>query len=146
MLASTDRFIQYLAIERGLSVNYQLLVGRTLEALGDWLTTVQKVTDEAAVTTDHLTAYLASRKATGLAASSARVELIAIKIFFRWLAARGLRTGDPAEPILPPRQQQSLPDTLNEQDVRRLVESVTGTTPLDRRDRAILDLRDKTPR
>ena len=94
----------------------------------------------AAVTTQTLTDYLARRKKEGLAASSARVELVALKIFFRWLAARGKRVGDPAEPILPPRQEKHLPATMNEEDARKLVESITGNSPLDRRDRAILEL------
>jgi integrase/recombinase XerD len=140
MLQSVDSFILHLATERGLSVNYQLLVRRVLEALADWLQTAHEVGTVGEVTQAHLTGYLAQRKKDGLAASSARVELIAVKIFFRWLAARGLRPGDPADAILPPRQELPLPDTLNEDEVRRLIESVTGTTPLDRRDRAILEL------
>lgn len=140
MLEQIDAFIMHLATERGLSVNYQILVRRALEALAAWLASAHEIADVGRVTTQHLTEYLARRKKDGLAASSARVELIAMKIFFRWLTARGHGSGDPAAPILPPRMEQHLPDTLNEQDVRRLVESVTGTEPLDRRDRAILEL------
>lgn len=140
MLQSVDHFIMHLATERGLSVNYQLLVRRVLEALADWLKTAHQVETAGEVTNAHLVGYLAQRKKDGLAASSARVELIAVKIFFRWLAARGLRMGDPADAILPPRQELSLPDTLNEEEVRQLIESVEGLEPLDRRDRAILEL------
>lgn len=140
MLETIDDFLLYLATERGLSTNYQLLVRRVLEALASWLKQDKAVEDIAAVTTTHLTDYLVRRKKDGIAASSARVELVAVKIFFRWLAARGKRVGDPAEPILPPRLEQHLPGTLNEPDARKLVESITGTEPLDRRDRAILEL------
>ena len=140
MTDALDSFILHLATERGLSTNYQLLVRRVLEALASWLKQDKNVEDISAVTTPHLTDYLARRKKDGLAASSARVELVAIKIFFRWLAARGKRQGDPAEPILPPRQEKHLPDTLNEAAARQLVESITGLDPLDRRDRAMLEL------
>lgn len=140
MLSHIDQFILHLATERGLSVNYQLLVRRVLESFASWLKQYRQLEDAAAVTTDHLTDYLADRKKSGLAASSARIELIALKIFFRWLNARRLREGDPAEPILPPRPEQNLPDTLNETEVRTLLESVRGHSPLDRRDRAILEL------
>lgn len=140
MLDAIDSFILHLATERGLSTNYQLLVRRVLEALASWLKHDRQIEDAAAVTTLHLTDYLARRKKDGLAASSARVELVAVKIFFRWLAARGKRVGDPAEPILPPRMEKHLPGTMNEQDARTLVESITGNDPLDRRDRAILEL------
>lgn len=140
MLSHIDPFILHLATERGLSVNYQLLVRRVLEAFASWMKERRKIEAVAAVTTNHLTDYFAERKKTGLAASSARIELIALKIFFRWLNARRIREGDPAEPILPPRPEHDLPDTLNEDEVRALLESVRGTTPLDRRDRAILEL------
>lgn len=140
MLDAIDAFILHLAAERGLSTNYQLLVRQVLEALASWLKQDRQIEYVAAVTTQHLTDYLARRKKDGLAASSARIELVALKIFFRWLAARGKRADDPAEPILPPRQEQHLPETLNEQEVRTLVESVTGSSALDRRDRAMLEV------
>jgi integrase/recombinase XerD len=93
------------------------------------------------VETADITDYLAHRKGTdGLAASSLRIEVVALKIFFRWLALRHLRMGDPAEMVLPPRVEQWLPDTLNEGEVRKLLESVKGKEPLDRRDKAILEL------
>ena len=135
-----DGFILHLATERGLSVNYQLLVRRFLEAFASWYKQVHTSESPAQVTTDQITDYLARRKKDGLATSSARVELIGIKIFFRWLAARKHIPADPADAILPPRPEQHLPDTLNEHDVRRLIESINGTKPLDRRDRAMLEL------
>jgi integrase/recombinase XerD len=135
-----DGFILHLATERGLSVNYQLLVRRMLEAFASWFTQAHGSESASTVRTDHLTAYLLRRKQDGLAASSARIELIALKIFFRWLAARKRIPEDPADAILPPRPEKHLPDTLNEHDVRQLIESVKGTEPLERRDRAILEL------
>ena len=135
-----DGFILHLATERGLSVNYQLLVRRFLEAFASWFEAKHQSESVDAVTTEHLGGYLSQRKKDGIAASSARVELIALKIFFRWLTARKHIAADPADPILPPRQEKHLPDSLNEQDTQRLIESVNGTAPLDRRDRAILEL------
>jgi integrase/recombinase XerD len=84
VLAAIDSFILYLATERGLSTNYQLLVRRVLEGLASWLKEHREVSMVADVTTDLLTDYLARRKKDGLAASSARIELVAMKIFFRW--------------------------------------------------------------
>ncbi len=135
-----DGFIIHLATERGLSVNYQLLVRRFLEAFADWFQRKHQSGSAAEVTTEHVAGFLAQRKKDGIAASSARIELIAVKIFFRWLKVRKHIATDPAEPILPPRQEKRLPHTLNENEARQLVESVIGTTPLDRRDRAILEL------
>jgi len=135
-----ERFIQHLAVERGLSLNYQLLVRRVLESMASWFQQEKNLADPVGVTTAHLADLLARRKKDGLAASSARVELVAVKIFFRWLAQRGHLARDPAESILPPRLEKHLPGTLNEAHAPRLRESITGAGPLDRRDRAMLEL------
>jgi len=140
MLEAIDSFILYLATERGLSVNYQLTVRRCLEAFAGWGQSERALTDIAKVKTQDLTDYLVKCKRKGLASSSIRLELVALKIFFRWLNARRKRDGDPAEAILPPRMDQHLPDTLNETEVQQLIESVRGQEPLDLRDRAILEL------
>jgi integrase/recombinase XerD len=141
METQIDRFIRHLAVEKGLSENYQLSVRRSLEAFAAWLEKEHRLTDPAAVQLRHLTDYLAHRRLKDrLAASSARVELIALKIFFRHLAGKGIVAVDPAEPIDPPRLEKYLPDTLNEPSVARLLESIDDALPLARRDRAILEL------
>jgi integrase/recombinase XerD len=136
-----DAFLLHLATERGLSDNYQLLVRRLLENFAKWFGKKRGEDDVAEVETKDLTDYLAKRKGTdGVAASSLRIEVVVLKIFFRWLAMRNLRVGDPAEMLLSPRVEKLLPDTLNEKEVRKLLESVRGKEPLDLRDRAILEL------
>lgn len=140
MLNQIDSFILHLATERGHSDNYQLIVRRTLERFAAWVAEDRKISEAKQVKTLDLTDYLMHRKRAGLASSSIRLELVALKIFFRWLNARRMREGDPAEAILPPRTDQRLPDTLNESETRQLVESVHGDDPLDLRDRAILEL------
>lgn len=136
---SIDAFLLHIATERGLSENYQLLVRRVLETFAAWFKREREKEAIADVTTTDLTGYLAHRKGDGIATSSLRVELVALKIFFKWLAVRGHRVGDPAEPILPPRVEQYLPETLNEQEVKILLESVQGDGLLDIRDRAMLE-------
>ena len=103
MLNQIDSFILHLATERGHSDNYQLIVRRTLERFAAWVAEDRNVSAANQVTTLDLTDYLMHRKRSGLASSSIRLELVALKIFFRWLNARRMREGDPAEAILPPR-------------------------------------------
>jgi len=140
MLDAIDQFIMHLATERGLSVNYQILVRRVLETFAGWMGRLREKTQVEQVVTSDLTDFLADRKREGLSPATIRQDLVALKIFFRWLVVRRFREGDPAEPILPPRMEQHLPDTMNETEVRQLLESVTGSEPLDLRDRAILEL------
>ena len=136
-----DRFIRYLAVEKGLSLNYQLSVRRSLEAFAEWVKAEHGIGEPEAVELSHLTTYLAHRRLDDrIAASSLRVQLIAIKIFFRQLATKGKVTRDVADQIDSPRLEKYLPETLNEPAVKQLLESIDDTLPLSRRDRAILEL------
>lgn len=135
-----DRFLRYLATERGLSENYQLSVRRSLEIFAAWMAR-EGIAGAADVTVEHLTDYLRMRKREdGLAAASIRINLIALKIFFRRLAARGEVPVDVAEWIDSSRLERHLPDTLSEPAVKTLLESVDTGRPLGLRDRAILEL------
>lgn len=137
-----ERFLRYLAVEKGLSDNYQLSVRRTLDHLAEWLENERGVTEPGQVTLDHLTAYLAHRRLDDrVASSSLRVNLIGIKIFFRHLAGKGKVSEDVAEGIDSPKVENYLPETLNEPSVKKLLEaSREDNRPLARRDTAILEL------
>ena len=138
METEAEGFILYLATERGLSSAYQLSVQQTLDALAAYLGKRSlRLTD---VGTDELSSFLAERKAAGLAASSLRIATVHLKVFFRWLAGRGKLPMDPAEPLLSPRPEKSLPETLHSADIRKLLESIDPSQPLARRDLAILEL------
>lgn len=138
MERASDSFIRYLATERGLSEAYQLSVRRTLDALAGWLTKKSKPLPE--VGTEELAAFLSDRKKSGLNAASLRIATVHLKVFFRWLAMKGKLAMDPAEPLLSPRPDQNLPETLHAQELGKLLESIDPAVPLGRRDLAILDL------
>ena len=134
-----DIFILYLATERGLSDAYQLSVRRTMETLADWAQE-QELDTWQDLGIDHLREFLAQLKKKGLEASSLRIAVVHIKIFFRFLAGRSLIEDDPAEPLLSPRTGSRLPETLHESQVVRLLESIDPSKALGRRDLAILEL------
>jgi len=135
-----DQFILYLATERGLSDNYQTAVRRALESFANWYEKHTSNADIATIDLQHLTEYLAHRKQQGLATGSLRLEIVALKIFFRHLTSRALLSADPAEKLDSPRLEQYLPETLNEPEVEKLIESIDVAKPLGRRDRAIVEL------
>lgn len=133
-----DAFIRFLATERGLSPAYQISVRQSLEALDSWLKRKQLAWED--VDPDVLSDYFAVREKDGAAASSRRIAMVHCKGFFRWLAMRGKLPMDPAEPLLAPRPQRILPETLHAEAVARLLASVDPTQPLGCRDRALLEL------
>jgi integrase/recombinase XerD len=140
MEGSIDRFIQYLATERGLSDNYQLSTRRSLEDFAGWLSKVKQIAAPAGVAPPAITEYLGHCKRRGLSASSIKLTVVAIKIFFRFLVARSLLTTDPAEHLPLPRTERYLPETLNELQVEKLIESIQTDHPLGLRDRAMIEL------
>ena len=139
MHADIEDFILYLATERGLSDNYQLSTRRSLETFAAWAQRKQ-LAEPAAVTLAHLQDFLAERKRAGLAASSIKLEIVALKIFFRWLAVRARIPHDIADVLPLPRMERYLPETLNELLVEQLIAAVDITVPLGLRDRAMIEL------
>jgi integrase/recombinase XerD len=133
-----DGFVLYLATERGLSEAYQLSIRQTLDSLAGWVS--QKDTRLEDLGTDELSTFLRERKDAGLSAASLRITTVHLKVFFRWLAAKGRLEMDPAEPLLSPRPEQGLPETVNRETVEQLLNGIDSSRFLGRRDRAILEL------
>ena len=138
MEAASDSFIRYLATERGLSAAYQQSVRQTLDALAKWI--IGQRTALRDIGTDELAAFLSQRKKEGLSAASLRITTVHLKVFFRWLVGKEKLEMDPAEPLLAPRPDQSLPETLHATELTKLLESIDPSASLGRRDLAILEL------
>ena len=133
-----DQFIRFLATERGLSGAYQLSVRQTLDALAGWMKSRNTALRD--IGTDELAAFLSQRKQEGLNAASLRITTVHLKVFFRWLAGKEKLEMDPAEPLIAPRPDMTLPETLHATELVKLLESIDPSLPLGRRDLAILEL------
>ena len=108
---SIDSFIRFLAVERGLSENYQLSTQRSLSDFAQWCAARKTIDNPRAVTLPVISEYLAERKRAGLSASSIKLIVVALKIFFRFLAAKGMVERDPADAVPLPRIERYLPET-----------------------------------
>lgn len=135
-----DAFVRHLAVERGLSDNYQLSTRRSLTEFAQWCLRRHSLKSAREITIDHITDYLADRKRAGLAASSIKLIVVALKIFYRFLLAKGTVRGDPTETLSLPRIERYLPETLNELQVEQLLEAMDTNAPLGLRDRAMIEL------
>jgi integrase/recombinase XerD len=137
---SIDSFIRFLAVERGLSENYQLSTQRSLTEFVQWCARKHEIANPGRVSLPLISEYLAERKRAGLSASSIKLIVVALKIFFRFLTSKGDLEHDPTEALSLPRIERYLPETLNELQVEQLLESVDTKIPLGLRDRAVLEL------
>src|SRR5437879_3949011 len=140
MEAEIEAFIRLLAVERGLSENYQLSTQRSLTEFAQWCASKKKIDDPAGVTLPVISEYLADRKRTWLSASSIKLIVVALKIFFRFLAGKGAVERDPAEALALPRIERYLPETLNELQVEQLLEKINTKVSHGLRDRAMIEL------
>jgi integrase/recombinase XerD len=115
-----DSFILYLAVEKGLSVNYQLSNRQSLQKLAKWCA-AEGLPDSRSVQTADLTNYLSSLKNRSLAPRSLKIAIVAINQFFRFLCSRYGCKQDPAGLLRTPKVNSRLPRTLNQEEMRRLL-------------------------
>ena len=76
----------------------------------------------------------------GAMKSTVARKLAAIRTFYRHLVERGELEANPAELVSSPKKDAYLPKVLKPDEVAELLERIPGSTPLDLRDRALLEL------
>jgi site-specific recombinase XerD len=76
----------------------------------------------------------------GAAKSTTARKLAAIRTFYRQLVERGELDANPADLVSSPKKDNYLPRVLRPREVEELLERIPASTPLDQRDRAMLEL------
>lgn len=138
MYQQIERFLKFLAIERGLSEAYQLSVQQTLVALAEYSSS-EKI-ELVDLDTDVLIRFLNARKEQGHLSSSRRLATVHLKIFFRWMSSEEYIEMDPAEPLEAAKPGRKLPATLSSDVIEKWLEGIPLERRLGRRDKAILEL------
>ncbi len=133
-----DRYLDALWLEKGLSANTLAAYRRDLEALASWLGGRDRGLDQ--VDGALLRDYLAHRLGASLGARSTRRALSSIRGFYRYLVRERVMAGDPTALLENPRVGRALPKSLGEEDVERLLAAPAGDSPLELRDKAMLEL------
>lgn len=134
-------FLDARAAELGAAPNTRLAYGRDLVDFADWLD--RRGLDFATVGREAVQDYLVHCDAQGLARSTRARRLSSIRQLFRFSFDEGWRADDPALRLIGPGRAQSLPKTLSEAEVTRLMEAarLRGRSPADRlRDTALFEL------
>ena len=126
-------------LEDGLSRNTLDAYRRDLRLFSIWLGATHGRTLVEAGHGD-LLGYLAHRFEHRAKASSASRLLSTLKRFYRWQVRDGKLATDPTLNIDAPKLPRSLPKSLTEDDVDRLLSAPNAADPLGMRDRAMLEL------
>ena len=118
--ARIEAFIEMMAVERASAGNtlaaYQRDLGHARAAFAARNHSLQFAS------TDELRAYLASVAAEGAAPSTQARRLSALRQFFAFLYAEGVRKDDPTGTLDAPKKRASLPKVLSEDEVTRLLD------------------------
>ena len=133
-----EEFLSWLTVERGRSVNTIAAYRRDLNAYCAYLARHHRTLD--AVTEADIERYVQSQQREGKAATSVARSLVAVRSLHRFLAEEGRMARNPAAAVESPKVPQGLPKPLSEAEVESLLASVVGHGPLERRDRAILEV------
>ncbi|MEE9368160.1 MAG: site-specific tyrosine recombinase XerD [Pontiella sp.] len=139
MNAFLENFLDYISLERGLSINTRKAYGDDLGQFLSWLD--QKgVTSLNQVSRKQILDHLMAMKARGMSTNSISRHLVSIKIFFRYLQQEGLLDKNVTDTMDSPKLWKILPDTLSEKEVMLLLDAPDLRKPLGVRDRAILEI------
>ncbi|MBL9051972.1 MAG: site-specific tyrosine recombinase XerD [Tabrizicola sp.] len=134
-------FLDARAAELGASRNTQLAYGRDLVDFADWLQRKGKTLMQAG--RDEVETYLVHCDAQGLSKATRARRLSSIRQLYRFAFEEGWRGDNPALRLSGPGKAQSLPKTLTEAEVTRLIEAarIRGRNPVERlRDTALFEL------
>jgi integrase/recombinase XerD len=133
-----EDYLTWLATERGRAANTLSSYRRDLRAFDAFL--ADRSTALVDVETADLADYIGVLRRQGKAPASVTRAVVAIRSLYRFLTEEGVLDHDPGADLEVPRVPAGLPKALAEDEVARLIDSVSGTDALSRRDRAILEL------
>ena len=142
MREQLQSFLDYLRLNRNAS-RHTVLAYRG--DVGQYLSFLEKRGGRRVVTPADLNhqsvrAFLGELFQRGTAGSTSARRLAAIRSFARYLRREGLLDHDPGALISAPRQVRKIPAHLDIDEMQALLDAPDRTTPLGRRDQAILEL------
>jgi integrase/recombinase XerD len=137
-------FLAYLEFERGLARNTLAAYRTDLLQYGSFLAerSLDATEAEAADVSDFLADLARGDGEDRNPASAATInrKTACLRSFYRHLRRGELIDRDPTADVQPPRKDRRLPKVLGYSEVKKLLESVSGSEPAELRDRAILEV------
>lgn len=131
-------YLDAMDVERGLSSNTVAAYRSDLNRLLRFLEASESTVLSTKPT--ELSRHIRQLRTHGLANRSIARSLVAIRRFFAFLHSIKERKDDPAVNLSPPKLGRYLPSVLSEEQVEALLASPDLSSPLGRRDRAMMEL------
>ncbi|MBI1366142.1 MAG: tyrosine recombinase [Alphaproteobacteria bacterium] len=126
-----------MAAERGAAANTLRNYGRDLQRFEAFARGRGETLETAGA--DDIAAYLEALHKQGLAASTAALKVSALRQFYQFLYAEGLRADNPTAAIDRPRLKRPLPKLLSTEEMSALIEAAAGEDAKALRLRAMVE-------
>ena len=133
-----ERFQDYLALEAGNSRNTVASYLRDIIRLADYATS-HRVRAPEHLSSAQLREFVYFLKDLGLAATTIRRQISAIRTYFKFLVGEGIAARDPSERVESPKRWRTLPAILTVAEMDKLLGAPNTDEPLAIRDRALLE-------
>ena len=133
-----DQFIDFMEVERGVSLNTIQAYRRDIEKFVSYLRSVKK--DLAKADRKEILDFMMSLKNKGLSATTIARNLASLKTFWKFLVMERIVPENVAAVIETPKTWKTIPDVLNRQEVEKLLSAPSRKGMTGVRDKAILEL------
>lgn len=139
MYQHIDEYLNFLAVEKGVSLNTLEAYSRDLNRYAEFVEQAG-VTDIREISSDNVISFLGNLKRCGLATTSINRSLAAIRGLYRYLLTENIIDENPVATIELAKVWMHLPDTLGREEMSTLLGQPGTKTPLAVRDTAMLEL------
>ena len=131
-------FLDSLYIEKGLSKNTASSYKNDISLFFLWLNNYSL--NPLKVTTEDINVYVSKLFGDGLKSSSVNRKVSAIKSFYIFLLKKKIINKSPVAEITMPKKEKYLPISMSEEEVERLLNSPNLNAPIERRDKAMIEV------
>jgi len=138
------KYIRYLEIERNSSSHtlssYKNDLNQFLQYCADHFKNDPENLSIKIIERLTIRLWLGELSEAGYARSSIARKVAAIRSFFKYCFKRGYIRKNPAHLLIVPKKEQRLPEIVQPEEIRRMMELANGDVPAEIQDRAILEL------
>jgi len=132
-----DAFIDTIWIEKGLSQNTLISYKSDTEKYLLWLS--NNSLSYKKVSRADILQYLAYLFSQKLGSKSVARKLSSLRVFYKYLVVKNILSTDPCEKVETPKIMKSIPKTLDEKEVEKLLDCPNINSPLGLRDKAMIE-------
>jgi integrase/recombinase XerD len=138
--AAISEYKIYLKLERGLSENSIESYLRDVNHLWQFVQMTHGDLDPDKLETEHIREFIRQINELGMKATSQARTLSGIRSFYKFMMISEFVAADPTELIEAPKTGRKLPDTLNNDEIEKIIAAIDLSKPEGERNKAIIEV------